>query len=136
MTPQLSALRDASRALVDSRECAVFREIARADAAALAVVDDRPLALSRAALAKSRSRLRAAPLAAKDRKQLELAHLRQADAHIAGANRHIERQREIIAHLASYGAPTAMAERLLDALLTTRAAMESHRGMIHQQLGG
>jgi len=29
-----------------------------------------------------------------------------------------------------------MAERLLDALLTTRAAMESHRGMIHQQLGG
>ena len=64
----------------------------------------------------------------------ELAHLAQADQHIAGAKERINKQEELIERLAAKGHSVRDAENLLSALTGVLRAFESHRLLILKQL--
>jgi len=64
----------------------------------------------------------------------ELAHLAQADGHIAGAKERIHRQEQLIQRLVSLGRNVDDAESLLSALTGALSAFERHRLLILNRL--
>ena len=64
----------------------------------------------------------------------ELAHLAQADQHIAGAKERIDKQRKLIERLGAEGHAVRDAEGFLSALSGVLIAFESHRLLILKQL--
>jgi len=67
-------------------------------------------------------------------REMELAHLEQAEQDLADAYRRIERQRRLIADLRHGGHPADAAEKLLETMLTVMHAMEGHRDVILEML--
>ena len=127
-------------AVADSKHMVAFREQAVDRAAELTTLDQHLLSRSRTALARSRVHLdeRAparVPLSAMH-ERLELAHLKQANSHIADARLRIRRQRHLIAELSDISShQTDLAETLLATMLNTLQAMEGHRKFIRHRLG-
>jgi hypothetical protein len=115
-------------ALAGVRESWLYRERAVSLASETAIVDLSLLARSRNALAKSRAHLGTA--SHRQHIEQEFADLRKANRHIARARVCLHRQRQRVVELASHGHPTAMAEDLLDTMITTLNAMENHRRTI------
>jgi hypothetical protein len=64
----------------------------------------------------------------------ELAHLAQADRHIAGAKERIHKQKQLIQRLVSLGRNVDDAESLLSALTGAWSAFERHRFLILDRL--
>jgi hypothetical protein len=60
----------------------------------------------------------------------ERKHLKRADRHIAEVNRLIARQREIVQAAIDKGRPSIEDQSLLQALETSRRALEKHRQLI------
>jgi multidrug resistance efflux pump len=65
----------------------------------------------------------------------ERHHLEKAEADIAEAHDRIEKQRAIISKLKEDGHDSKTAEKLLEAMLQSAAAMEAHRIVILESLG-
>jgi uncharacterized alpha-E superfamily protein len=61
-------------------------------------------------------------------------HLRQANWHIAEAERRIEKQRAVIERLAADGHDTASANELLNTMLRSLETMRRHRRTIESEL--
>ena len=127
-------------AVAESKLMLAFREEAGDRAAELTSLDQHLMSRSRAALARSRTHLdepspARVPLSATHERQ-ELAHLRQANSHIADARLRIRRQRHLVAELSGIsGHQTDLAETLLATMLNTLQAMEGHRKFIRHRLG-
>ena len=85
----------------------------------------------KAALRRRRSRSRLKKGSAKADK---LAHLAQADQHIAGVKERIDKQRKLIERLAAEGHGVRDAEGFLFALTGVLSAFESHRRLILDRL--
>jgi len=64
----------------------------------------------------------------------KVAHLTQADQHIAGAKERIARQQQLIERLAADGHSVRDAEGFLSALTGVLSAFESYRRLILNQL--
>jgi hypothetical protein len=62
------------------------------------------------------------------------ANLKMVDDHIAQGERHVDRQRELIASLKAHGHPTEMAERLLVDFQSTLDQHRSHRAMMLREI--
>jgi len=63
-----------------------------------------------------------------------VAHLSEADRHIAGAKERIVRQRQLIVRLAAEGHNVRAEESFLSALVDVLSAFERHRLLILKQL--
>ena len=64
----------------------------------------------------------------------ELAHLKTADAHIAGARKRIQRQRQLIRQSGKLHSPTDTAEVILQTMLDALRALEGQRSVILNRL--
>jgi hypothetical protein len=117
----------------DSEESTVAGQRASARAVLSRSADEALTTRSREAISHSRDRLAGRPRSHAREKQF--AELKQADAHIAQARLHIDRQRDLIQQLNGIGAPTDVAEGLLEAMQATLATMEDHRELIRKRLG-
>jgi hypothetical protein len=131
--PTESLLGEAGVALAEVRACWLFRQRAVSNADETAIVDIDLLARSRHALARSRARLGTAfPYRHIEQ---EFADLKEANRHIAHARMCIRRQQRKVDDLIRRGHPVAMAEDLLDTMITTLNAMDYHRRTILERLG-
>ena len=69
-------------------------------------------------------------------RDIELEHLRKADATIAAALERVERQSSLVAQLTESGHETAIAASLLQTMRDTLQAMEQHRLTIRKEIDG
>jgi hypothetical protein len=69
-------------------------------------------------------------------RDIELEHLRKADATIAAALERVERQASLLAHLTESGHETATAASVLQTMHDTLAAMQQHRRIIRKEIEG
>lgn len=63
------------------------------------------------------------------------ADLQMVDDHIAQGERHVSRQKEIVAWLRSRGHPTAVAEELLGEFEATLVQHRAHRDLMRREGG-
>jgi hypothetical protein len=66
--------------------------------------------------------------------QMTLAHLAEAERHVALGERHIARQIEIIHALAHAGHPTELAGNVLDTYRQLQTSHLEHRDLIRKEL--
>jgi hypothetical protein len=82
----------------------------------------------------SESRLSPASVAQPISRTQELAHLAQADWHIAEVKSHIKRQRLRVEHAFRTGEPSDLVNSMLDAFESSLRALQKHRNLVLNQL--
>jgi hypothetical protein len=120
--------------VAEAETLAKSTEKAAAHATDLISTDQVLLLQARKVLAQSRSRLKPTAHAPTINWEQELAHLKKAEAHIVGARKRIQHQRQFIRQLEKLRSPTDTAEVILQTMLDALRALEGQRSVILNRL--